>query len=182
MGTRRRVKHHRKRYRGGEEFIERPFVAPKGVNPSSLPMLAKKHKIEEEARYNAWKANREVEAREDLKGREEDAKMEPFYEKQKRERRDELIETARRREESDIESTRAASEKARRAECREYLRSHDPSLSSPTKANAWLANKLNQRTNPQGYAEVRNCLRILTASKGAGRRKTRRRRHTHRRR
>ena len=180
MGTKRRVKHHRRRYRGGEEFVERPFVAPKGINPSALPMLAKKHKAEEEKRYEAWKKNREVEAREDLKGREEDAKMEAFYDKQKRERRDELIETARQREESDIESTRAASEKARRAECREHLRSHDPSLSSPTKANEWLADKLNQRQNPQDYAEVRNCVRILTASKAAGRRT--RRRHTRRRR
>jgi len=181
MGTRRRIKHHRRRYRGGEEFIERPFVAPKGVNPSSLPMLAKKHKIEEEARYNAWKAKREVEAREDLKGREEDAKMAPFYDKQKRERRDELIETARQREESDIESTRAASEKARRAECREHLRSHDPSLSSPTKADSWLADKRNQKQNPQDYAEVRNCVRILTTPKAAGRRRTRRHK-SHRRR
>lgn len=180
MGTRRRIRHHRKRYRGGEEFIEKKFVMPTGVNPRTFGALKARHEAAERARYEAWKKSRDVEAREDAKGREEDAKMADFYEKQKKERAQELIETAQQRETTDIESTRAADEKARRSECRSHLRSHNPSLSTPKAAKEWLADKTNMRANPQDYKEVRDCLRILTASKdGAGRT---RRRKSHRRR
>ena len=88
MGTRRRVRHHRKRYRGGEEFVKRPFVAP--ANPAAINRARAAHESSEIKRYNEWKAKREVEAREDAKGREEDAKMAAFNEKQKRERAKEL--------------------------------------------------------------------------------------------
>jgi hypothetical protein len=165
MGTRRR---HR-RHRGGD-----PFIPDKtAVGPAA--------REREKKRYEAWLAKRKVEAVEDAKGREEDAKMADFYAKQKRERSEELVETAKQREEADIESTRAADEKARRSECRNHLRSHDPSLSSPKAANEWLANKSNMRANPQDYKEVRDCVRILTSSKDGAGRKTRRRKSRRRR-
>jgi hypothetical protein len=173
MGTRR----HRRRYRGGEEFVKRPFVAP--ANPAAINRARAAHENSEIKRYNEWKAKREVEAREDAKGREEDANMASFYEKQKRDQAQELIDTAKHREEADIESTRKADEKARLVECKEHLRSHSPPLKSPSAAQEWLSNKLNQKANPQDYKEVRDCLRVLTAAKGG--RKTRRRK-SHRRR
>jgi hypothetical protein len=162
MGTRRR---HRK-HRGGDPFIpDKTAIGPAGQE-------------REKKRYEAWLANRKVEAVEDAKGHEENAMMAAFNEKQKRERSQELIDTAKQREESDIESTRAADEKARRSECINYLRSHNPPISRKA-AKKWLENKDNLRANPQDYAEVRDCVRILGAA-GAGRktrrRKTRRRR------
>ena len=163
MGTRRR---HRK-HRGGDPFIP---------NPNAIGPAAKEI---EKKRYEAWLAQRKVEAVEDAKGREEDSKMADFYARQKRERSEELIETAKKREEADIESTRAADEKKRRSECRDQLRSHVPALSSPKAAKQWLVIKDNRRANPQDYAEVRDCVRILTAT-GAGR-KTRRRKSRRRR-
>jgi len=99
MGTRRR---HRRRYRGGEEFIERPFVMPTGVKPTSIGTLKAKHLASEKARYEAWKAKREVEARAEAsareasarqdieKGKEEDAKMASFNKKRGEERKKEL--------------------------------------------------------------------------------------------
>jgi len=171
MGTRRR------RQRGGEEFVKRPFVPP--ANPAAINRAKAAHENSEIKRYNEWKAKREVEAREDAKAREEDAKMAAFYEKKKREQAQELIDTARQREEADIESTRKADEKARRVECKEHLRSHNPPLKSPEAAQAWLSDKLNQRANPQDYKEVRDCLRVLTAPKG-GRRTRRRKSHRRR--
>lgn len=161
MGTRRR---HR-RHRGGD-----PFIPDKTATGPAAREREKK-------RYEEWLAKRKVEAVEDAKGREEDAKMADFYAKQKRERAQELIDTAKQREESDIESTRAADEKARRSECRNYLRSHNPPI-SPKTASEWLADKTN-RANPQDYKEVRDCVRILTST-GAGR-KTRRRKSRRRR-
>jgi hypothetical protein len=161
MGTRRR---HRK-HRGGD-----PFIPDKTATGPAAREREKK-------RYEEWLAKRKVEAVEDAKGHEENAKMADFYAKQKRERAQELIETAKQREEADIESTRAADEKARKSECKTYLRSHDPALSSPKAAKEWLADKTN-RANPQDYKEVRDCVRILGATGGrkTRRRKTRRRR------
>jgi hypothetical protein len=211
MGTRRHKKHPRRRYRGGEEFVPKPFVAPT-PNPNSrrapnLAVLKAAHEESEKKRYEDWKAKREVEAREDMKGHEEnramapfyekkrnelsrelidttrdrdsDAKMAPFFEKKKNELRQELIDTARHREEADIESTRKADEKKRRAECREHLKSHDPPLRSPNSVQTWLADKSNQKNNPSDYKEVRDCLRILKAPKG-GRRTRRRKSHRRR--
>lgn len=175
MGTRRR-RQHKKRYRGGDEFVEQKFAAPAGnVPPRTLALLKRTHDVKERARYEAWKAKREVEAREDAKGREEDAKMADFYAKQKREREHELINTAQQRAEASIESTREADDKRQRNECRDYLRSHTPPLKNPEEVKNWLADKSNMRENPADYKEVRDCLRFLTAKKeGAGRRKTRR--------
>lgn len=164
MGTRRH-----KKYRGGVPFIPDPnATGPAGQE-------------REKKRYEAWLANRKVEAVEDS-----------ALEKIKQDRLRELSSVAstspvkarihqeqEKLAEKDIESTRAADEKKRRSECKAHLRSHNPPLKSPDAAKVWLDNKDNRRANPQDYAEVRDCLRILTAT-GAGRktrrRKTRRRR------
>jgi hypothetical protein len=180
MGTRR----HRRRYRGGEEFVPKPFVAPK-PNPNSrrpvnIEGAKKMHEEAEKKRYEEWKAKREVEARQDLKGHEENRMMAPFYEKKKNELSQELIDTAKHREEADIESTRDADEKKRRSECKNHLRSHVPPLKNTATAQSWLQDKSNQKKDPYDYKEVRDCVRILNAPTG-GRRKTRRRK-SHRRR
>jgi hypothetical protein len=165
MGTRRR---HRK-HRGGVPFIpDKTAIGPAGQE-------------REKKRYEAWLANRKIEAVEDS-----------ALEKIKRERLDELSglastspvkarihEEQEKISEKDIESTRAADEETRRLECKAHLRSHIPPLKSRSAAKEWLDNKDNRRANPQDYAEVRDCVRILGAA-GAGRktrrRKTRRRR------
>jgi hypothetical protein len=179
MGTRRQ----KRRYRGGEEFVPKPFVPPK-PNPNSrrpinIELAKQMHKAAEKKRYEAWKAIREVEARQDMKDRESDAKMAPFYEKKKNELSQELIDTAKHREEADIESTRDADEKKRRSECKEHLRSHDPPLKNTAIAKSWLEDKSNQKKDPYDYKEVRDCVRILNAPTG-GRRTRRRKSHRRR--
>jgi hypothetical protein len=175
MGTKRRVKHHRRRYRGGEEFIERPFNPPKGVNPSALPMLAKKHKAEEEKRYQEWKAKREVEAREDLKGREEDAKMASFYERQKQERGKELDDVRKSEQRLRILS----------ATCPEALKISKIIGTDREKTKAYRqfarTNHPDKGGDKEVFQKVDGCYRASLEEVG-GRRKTRRRRHTRRKR
>ena len=169
MGTRRRVRHHRKRYRGGEPFIP----DPNAIGPAA--------KEREEKRYEAWLAKRKVEAVEDH-----------GLEKIKQDRSSELKSLAtvspvkfriheeqQKIAEADIETTRKADEKERRKGCRNYLQSHTPPLNSAKDAKEWLAVRANKRADLQDYVEVRDCLRILTAT-GAGRR-TRRRKSRRRR-
>ena len=165
MGTRRR---HRK-HRGGDPFIPDPTA----TGPAA--------KEREKKRYEAWLAKRKVEAVEDY-----------GLEKIKQDRSSELKSLARdspvklriheeeqKIAEKDIETTRKADDKARRAQCKEHLRSHTPALTSPKAAKEWLADKSHMRENPVDYKEVRNCVRILQAN-GAGRR-TRRRKSRRRR-
>ena len=164
MGTRRRH-----RYRGGDPFIPDPTA----TGPAA--------KEREKKRYEAWLAKRKVEAVEDY-----------GLEKIKQDRSSELKSLARvspvklriheeqqKIAEEDIETTRKADDKARRAQCKEHLRSHTPALTSPKAAKEWLADKSHMRENPVDYKEVRNCVRILQAN-GAGRR-TRRRKSRRRR-
>ena len=167
MVTRRR---HRK-HRGGDPFIPNP-------NATGPVAMEREHK-----RYEAWLAKRKVEAVEDH-----------GLEKIKQDRLSELKSLARdspvklriheeqqKIAEKDIETTRKADDKARRSECRNYLKSHTPPLNSPKEAKEWLEDKSHKRENPVDYKDVSNCVRILQAPKdGAGRRTRRRKSHRRR--
>lgn len=175
MGTRRR---HR-RHRGGDPLTNEKLARDiKNLQKTNFNLSLSQAR---ELAIKNWKDQRKAEEVEDR-----------GLEKIKEDRTNELENLARvspvkariheeqeKLAEKDIESTRAADEKKRRNECRDHLRSHDPALSSPKAAKQWLENKDNRRANPQDYAEVRDCVRILTST-GAGR-KTRRRKSRRRR-
>jgi hypothetical protein len=172
MGTRRRVRHHRKRYRGGEEFIERPFVMPQGVNPRLIGTLKAKHVASEKARYEAWKAKRDVEAREDAKGREEDAKMAAFNEKQKQQRAKEL---------DDLRKLEEGRRKSVSTKCEDILETNGITGTPAEKRTAYRKFALRNHPDKGGDAEVfKKVDGCYKAAIGAGR-KTRRRK-SHRRR
>jgi hypothetical protein len=168
MATRRRIRHHRKRYRGGEAFVERPFVMPTGANPRSIGTLKAQHLASEKARYEVWKKTREVEAREDAKGREDDAKMAAFNEKQKQQRAKEL---------EDLRKL----EEGRRNPCAAILAGEGITGTPAEKKTAYKKFALRNHPDKGGDAEVfKKVDGCYKASVGAGR-KTRRRK-SHRRR
>jgi hypothetical protein len=181
MATRRRVRHHRKRYRGGEEFIEKKFVMPAGVNPRAFGTLKARHEAAERARYEAWKKSREVEAREDAKGREEDAKMAAFNAKQIEARKAEVEELRlKKSEEKQDEATDdMGPSSADVKNCKKTLKSRG--IMSLSKGKEWLANKENRKAGAAVYAEVVGCVKTIEASRQAAGRRTRRRK-SHRRR
>jgi len=162
MGTRRH-----KKYRGGVPFIPDPSA----IGPAG--------QAREKKRYEAWLANRKVEAVEDsaLEKIKQDRLRELSSMASSSPVKARIHEEQEKIAEKDIESTRAVDEKKRRSECKAHLRSHNPPLKSPDAAEEWLATA-NRRANPQDYAEVRDCVRILKSTRGGKtrRRKTRRRR------
>lgn len=168
MGTRRRTKHHKRRYRGGEEFVARPFKAVTG-----RPGERAGHQAAETKRYNEWKAKREVEAREDAKGREEDAKMAAFNEKQKQQRAKEL------------EDLRKMEERRRKSisdRCEDILETNGITGTADEKKKAYRRFALKNHPDKGGdtatFQKVDGCYK--KGLEGAGR-KTRRRK-SHRRR
>jgi hypothetical protein len=183
MGTRR----HKRRYRGGEEFVAKPFVS-KLTNPRGLDVMREKksHEESEKKRYQDWKSKRDIEARQDMKDRESDAKMAAFNEKQKRERYEEL-ESVRKAEEERRKSAEEEPSKKKHP-CVEVLKS--AGVTGKTKKDLTASvRKFSMKNHPDKggdtakFQEVYGCYekKLAYLEDKGGRRRTRRRK-SHRRR
>ena len=167
MGTRRRVRHHRKRYRGGEPFI--PDLTATG--PAA--------KERERKRYEAWLAKRKVEAEDDAKGHEENAKMAAFNERQKQQRAKEL---------EDLRKLEEGRRKSVSDSCKDVLETNGITGNTPAeRRKAYMQFALKNHPDKGGdtelFQKVDGCYRKQLEGAGRTRRRgSRRRKHTRRRR
>jgi len=193
MGTKRR--HHKRRYYGGEPLSKAELKSRMEALEAKNPKLTYEQRVKqvhddfvkERLRGPAFDESAQgpaVNKRQAVSAAMRAAKAGPKAPEKPEESERAKLEkehyAKQAEEERDIETTRESDEKARRNECRAYLKNHTPPLKTPEAAKTWLEDKSNRRANPQDYAEVRDCVRALTAPKeGAG--KTRRRKSRHRR-
>jgi hypothetical protein len=160
MGTRRR---HRKR--GGDPFIPNPnATGPAGME-------------REKKRYEEWLAKRKVEAVEESKGREENAKMASFNKKQLDQRKKELDDLRK------LEQERRERLQEQSNPCMNILKQAGITGTPDEMKKAYRRFSLKNHPDKGGdtatFQKVNDCYQQKTAS-GAGR-KTRRRKSRRRR-
>lgn len=164
MGTRRRY-----RYRGGDPFIPNPnATGPAGEE-------------REKKRYQAWLAKRNVEAVEDAKGREENAKMAAFNAKQAEARKAEIEELRLKKSEEKQDEVNDVNRPSNTdiTDCKKILKSHG--IMSLNNGKVWLKDKENRKVGADVFAQVSGCVKTIEASRQGSGRKTRRRKSRRRR-